>query len=260
MSLLAILLLALVQGLTEFLPISSSAHLILAGGILGEQQGLAFDVAAHAGTLLAVVFYFRRELAAFALATLRGHPARDRRLAGQLALATVPVVVAGWLLHDVIAADLRSARVIATTTIGFGLLLWLADRRRGDDRDEHGLSWPGALGVGLAQVLALVPGTSRSGITITAALFLGLSREAAARFSFLLAIPVLALAGTYEAWQVAGENTRIHWREFLLAAAFSGASAVACMHLFLRWVERVGMTPFVIYRLALGAVIFVLYW
>lgn len=260
MTLLTILLLALVQGLTEFLPVSSSAHLILVGRALGADQGLAFDVATHLGTLLAVVIYFRRELAGFARAAVGAESGRERRLLGLILLATLPAATAGLAFHDWIASSLRSPLVIAAATIGFGLLLWVSDRFRGETRNEHDLGWRGALGIGMAQALALVPGTSRSGITITAALFLGLSREAAARFSFLLAIPVLALAGSYEAWQVSQQNTVIHWREFVLAALFSGVSALGCIHLFLRWVERVGMTPFVLYRLALGAVLLVLYW
>lgn len=260
MSLILILLLALVQGLTEFLPVSSSAHLILAGDALGAGQDLAFDVAAHLGTLVAVVVYFRRELAGFAAAALRGGAPRERRLAGLIALATLPAAAAGFAFHDQIAVELRSARLIAATTVGFGVLLWVSDRFRSESRDEYALAWRGALGVGMAQALALVPGVSRSGITMTAALFLGLSRQAAARFSFLLAIPVLALAGAYEAWQVAGQETAIRWREFWLAALFAGISGYAVIGLFLRWIERVGMTPFVLYRLVLGCVLFVLYW
>lgn len=256
MSLILILVLALVQGLTEFLPISSSAHLILAGGVLGESdQGLAFDVAAHLGTLLAVCLYFRHELAGFLRAGITGRPVAERRLGLQILVATIPAAVVGWLFHDWIGTALREPRIIAGTTAGFGLLLGLADRMPKAVGDEHDLGWRGALTVGLAQVLALVPGVSRSGITITAALFLGASRQTAARFSFLLAIPVLALAGGYEAMQVGLGEAGIHWREFGLAFGLSAASALACIHLFLRFVDRVGMMPFVIYRLVLAAVL-----
>lgn len=256
MSLILILVLALVQGLTEFLPVSSSAHLILAGQALGENdQGLAFDVAAHLGTLLAVCLYFRRELAGFLRAGVTGRPAAERRLGLQILVATLPAAAVGWLFHDWIGTALRDPRIIAATTAGFGLLLGLADRAPKAVRDEHDLGWRGTMVVGLAQVLALVPGVSRSGITITAALFLGASRQAAARFSFLLAIPVLALAGGYEAMQVGLGEAEIRWREFGLAFGLSAVSALACIQLFLRFVERVGMMPFVIYRLLLAAVL-----
>lgn len=261
MSLALILLLAIVQGLTEFLPVSSSAHLILAGqAIGGSDQGLAFDVAAHLGSLLAVCLYFRRELGSFVRAGLASGPSRERTLALQILAATVPAAAVGWLLHDWIAGMLRDPMVIAAATAGFGLLLGIADRRPHRIADEHGLGWRGALTVGLAQVLALVPGTSRSGITITAALFMGASRQAAARFSFLLAIPLLALAGGYEALQVAQGDAPIQWREFGLSFIFSALSALACIHWFLRLVDRVGMMPFVIYRLALAAVLVVFFW
>lgn len=261
MSLIVILVLALVQGLTEFLPISSSAHLILAGRALGDgDQGLAFDVAAHLGTLLAVCVYFRRELAGFLRAGITGRPAAERRLGLQILAATVPAAALGWLFHDFIGTTLRDPRIIAATTAGFGLLLGLADRVPKRVGDEHDLGWRGALVVGLAQVLALIPGTSRSGVTITAALFLGASRQAAARFSFLLAIPLLALAGGYEMVQVSLEKTAIHWREFALAFALSAVSALACIHVFLRFVDRVGMMPFVVYRLLLAALLLAWYW
>lgn len=261
MSLIVIFVLALVQGLTEFLPISSSAHLILAGRALGDgDQGLAFDVAAHLGTLLAVCVYFRRELAGFLRAGITGRPAAERRLGLQILAATVPAAAVGWLFHDWIGDTLRDPRIIAATTAGFGLLLGLADRMPKRVGDEHDLGWRGVLFVGLAQVLALIPGTSRSGVTITAALFLGASRQAAARFSFLLAIPLLALAGGYEMVQVGLEKTTVHWREFALAFALSAASALACIHVFLRLVDRVGMMPFVIYRLLLAAVLLAWYW
>lgn len=261
MSIALILVLALVQGLTEFLPVSSSAHLILAGRLFGgTDQGLAFDVAAHLGSLLAVCIYFRRDLLRFASAALGRGEARERRLAAQILAATVPAAAAGWLLHDWIGETLRSPLVIAGATAVFALLLGLADRGKPRFHDEHDFGWRGVLMVGAAQVLALVPGTSRSGITITAALMLGASRQAAARLSFLLAIPLLALAGGYEAMQVGLGEAAIAWREFGLAFVLSAASALACIHLFLRFVDRVGMMPFVWYRLALAAVLFIVYW
>ena len=200
-------MLGLLQGLTEFLPISSSAHLILLPVLVGwPDQGLAFDVAVHVGTLAAVLAYFRRELLRMARSCLRalrtGAADADARLAGLIGIGTVPVVCVGLLLEGVGPLDatgaavlFRGAAVIASTTVGFALLLWWADRRGSRTRDESSLDWRDALLVGAAQVLALIPGTSRSGITITAALALGFDRKAAARYSFLLSIPVISAAG-----------------------------------------------------------------
>ncbi|MCG8612308.1 MAG: undecaprenyl-diphosphate phosphatase, partial [Pseudomonadales bacterium] len=192
--------LALIQGLSEFLPISSSAHLILPSQILGWQdQGLAFDVAVHVGSLLAVVLYFRQDVSQLFFAWLKSCPqlvtrpaaiAPDGKLAWMIILATIPAGLAGLVFKDFIEAELRSTMVIAVTTIGFGLLLGFSDRFARSDQGMTSLTWRAALIIGLSQALALLPGTSRSGITMTAALFLGLSRDTAARFSFLLSIPL----------------------------------------------------------------------
>ncbi|MGB5259888.1 MAG: undecaprenyl-diphosphate phosphatase [Gammaproteobacteria bacterium] len=254
------IILALVQGITEFLPISSSAHLILVPRLLGwTDQGLAFDVAVHVGTLSAVVFYFRAELARMTVAWLQSCAGRgmsgDARLAWLVVLGTVPVVLAGLLLHALIENELRSPLVIAVTTIGFGILLWLADRHGRHTRDTGSLGVRDAVLIGLAQALALVPGTSRSGITITAALALGLTRTDAARFSFLLSIPAILMAGGYEGWKLLNDTDPVQWVVILLGIAVSGVSAWLCIHFFLRLIERIGMWPFVLYRLLLGAVL-----
>ncbi len=260
MELVQIIVLALVQGLTEFLPVSSSAHLILVPVLTGwPDQGLAFDVAVHLGSLAAVVIYFRVELNRMALAwvhsiTRRRHTA-DSRLAWAVVVATVPAGVAGLLLDDVVAQWLRSPLVIAAATVGFGLLLGLADRRGGGGRSEHALGWGGVVLVGLAQALALVPGTSRSGITITAGLLLGLSRQGAARFSFLLSVPIILAAALLESVKLAEAAAPVDWTAFGLGIVLSAGAAYACIHWFLRLVERVGMMPFVIYRLLLGGVL-----
>ena len=186
MDILQIVILALVQGLTEFLPISSSAHLILVPVLTDwPDQGLAFDVAVHAGTLTAVVLYFRRELARMLvewLASFKGGLTPDARLAWAVLIGTIPVGLAGLIFKDVIETQLRSPMVIAVATIVFGLLLWYADSTGKRSKNEYGLLLRDVLIIGLAQALALIPGTSRSGITITAALMLGLNREADARF------------------------------------------------------------------------------
>ncbi|MBT8064142.1 MAG: undecaprenyl-diphosphate phosphatase [Gammaproteobacteria bacterium] len=260
MTLIQIIVLSLIQGLTEFLPVSSSAHLILGGKAFGWQdQGLVFDVATHLGTLLAVLVYFRRELSAMLLACTR--PVRDeagrrhRSLAVWLILASLPALAIGFLARDLVELYLRDVRVIAWTTIGFGLLLWVADAVGGTSRTLKQMKLSPALAIGLAQVLALIPGTSRSGVTITAGRFLGFEPDAAARFSFLLAIPVIAAAGGYGALRVALGDAPIDWIEFALAAGFAAVAGWVCIAAFLALLKRVGLMPFVIYRLALGALL-----
>ncbi|MEC9340356.1 MAG: undecaprenyl-diphosphate phosphatase [Pseudomonadota bacterium] len=263
--LLQIVVLAVVQGLTEFLPISSSAHLILVPVILGwPDQGLLFDVAVHIGTLSAVLWYFRRDLAPLWIGWRASIATRTMNAEGRLAwavlLGTVPVGLAGLLLGDWVEEYLRGPLVIAWATIGFGLLLWLADIANRGERSEHALRWQDVIVVGLAQALALVPGTSRSGITMTAALFAGLGREGAARFSFLLSIPVIALAGLFEAKDLVDAEVAVAPLKVLLAIALSAISAYLCIEAFMRLLQRLGMLPFVIYRLLLGAVLLVVFW
>ena len=262
---LQVILLALVQGITEFLPISSSAHLILVPHLLGWQdQGLAFDVAVHVGTLAAVVFYFRTELARMAVDWGRSCAGRgasaEARLAWLVILATIPVVLAGLFLHRLVEHELRAPLVIAFATIGFGVLLWLADRLGRQIRTTASLGVKDAILIGLAQVLALIPGTSRSGITMTAALALGLSRTDAARFSFLLSIPTILMAGGYESWQLLSHTGPVDWGAILLGTALAAISAWLSIHFFLRLIERIGMWPFVAYRLVLGMVLLWVFW
>lgn len=257
---LQLVALALVQGITEFLPVSSSAHLILVPVLTGwPDQGLAFDVAVHVGTLIAVVGYFRDEVVRLVrggIAPLAGRAAGpDGRLAWLIVLATIPVGLAGLAFGDVIETVLRAPAVIAWASIGFGVLLWLADRYGPRVRAEHTLGWRGALFVGFAQALALIPGTSRSGITMTAGLALGLDRQASARFAFLLAMPVIVLSGLLQTVELLEASTPVHWGALLMATALAAVSAVLCIHLFLQFIARVGMTPFVIYRIALGVVL-----
>ncbi len=261
MALWHIIALAVLQGLTEFLPISSSAHLILVPKLTGWQdQGLAFDVAVHVGTLLAVILYFRQELIAMSrdwIGSLRGRrQTAESRLAWGVLLGTIPVGLFGLLGKDFIEGELRSTTVIATTTIVFGLLLWWADSRHHRQRDEYQLSLRDIIIIGIAQAIALIPGTSRSGITITAGLLLGLTREAAARFSFLLSIPVIVLAGGLETIKLIADPNPMAWQELILGAAISGITAYLCIHFFLRLLRHAGMLPFVIYRLFLGAILF----
>ncbi len=264
MDLLQIIVLALLQGLTEFLPISSSAHLILVPVMTDWQdQGLSFDIAVHVGTLLAVVWYFRKELlrmtAAWWLALRNGRQTDDSRLAWAVIWGTVPVGLAGLFGKPFIETYLRSPLVIAAATVLFGLLLWLAYAKGMRRRDEYSLGWQDVLIIGAAQMLALIPGTSRSGITITAGLMRGLTGAASARFSFLLSIPVIALAGLLQAKDLLVTPDALDWHSLVFGTLISALSAYVCIHAFLRFLDRVGMLPFVVYRLILGAILFIVF-
>ncbi|MCF2950035.1 undecaprenyl-diphosphate phosphatase [Paraglaciecola aquimarina] len=260
MTLFEIIILAIIQGLTEFLPISSSAHLILPAEVLGwNNQGMAFDVAVHLGSLLAVMIYFRQDIWRLTLAWLSkglsSKQSQDSKLAWWVILATIPAVLFGFLFKDLIEEYGRSALVIATTTIVFGLLLWYADKKATLAKNITHITWKNALVIGLAQAVAIIPGTSRSGITMTAGLFLGLDRESAARFSFLLSIPVILGAGTLATFDLLKVSEAVDWNALLFGAVFSFVSAYACIYLFLAWISKIGMLPFVIYRLALGTLL-----
>jgi undecaprenyl-diphosphatase len=256
-----VVVLAVLQGLTEFLPISSSAHLILLPVLTDwPDQGLAFDVAVHVGTLVAVIGYFRHDLMRMLRDWLRSLSARrtvgESRLVWYLLVGTVPVGAAGLVLVALDDEMLRSTLVIATATVLFAVLLWWTDFYMRGERRESDLRWRDVLIIGAAQALALIPGTSRSGVVITAGLALGMSRESAARFSFLLSIPVIALAGgakTMDAWL---GDAPVAWDAMLVGTLLSALCAYACIHWFLKLVERVGVLPFVIYRFLLGAALF----
>ncbi len=257
MDLIQIMVLSLVQGISEFLPISSSAHLILVPVLTQWQdQGLAFDVAVHVGTLLAVVFYFRQDIGRMLLAWIDSLKTRqlspDARVAWGVLLGTIPVGLVGLLFKDFIEVYLRSPLVIAATTTIFGLLLLLGDRLGKHWRGIYELRGMDILLIGLSQALALIPGTSRSGITITAALLLGFTREAAARFSFLLSIPVITLAGGLLVKDLLESNLAVDGLALALGVIFSAISAFICIHYFLQFLNRFGMLPYVIYRLLLG--------
>ncbi|MDN6180235.1 MAG: undecaprenyl-diphosphate phosphatase [Halomonas subglaciescola] len=254
---LQVIVLAVVQGFTEFLPVSSSAHLILVPALTTWQdQGLAFDVALHMGSLLAVVTYFRREIFTMlqsSFKVLRGQGIDgEARLALGVALATLPVCIVGLIFRDVIEQHMRSTLIIGVALIGFGLLLGYADWTRKGTRDEYQLRGRDIALIGCAQALALIPGTSRSGITITAALMVGMSRAAAARFSFLLSIPVTVLAGGMEIITLSRQAAPIEWSTLLTGTALAGVSAYLCIHFFLAFIARLGMQPFVLYRIVLG--------
>lgn len=255
-----VVVLAVLQGFTEFLPISSSAHLILLPLLVAwPDQGLAFDVAVHVGTLLAVLAYFRRDLMRMCRDWLRSlavrHRVGDSPWVWYLLVGTVPVGLCGLVLNTVGTQGLRSASVIASTTIFFALLLWWSDRFNRGTRGDDQIGWRDVLIIGAAQALALIPGTSRAGITITAGLALGLKRESAARFSFLLSIPVVALAGLLKALEAWSSQVPVAWGAMFAGTMISFVCAYATIHVFLMLVERVGLTPFVVYRLVLGVVL-----
>jgi undecaprenyl-diphosphatase len=261
MSLGYLVLLAVVQGVTEFLPISSSAHLILLPRLLAAaDQGLRFDVAANTGTFLAVILYYRGEVARMTAAVLTREPelAPERRLAWQIAVASVPVLLCGFLFRDLIATLARNPLVIAVTAIVFGLLLGAADRYGRRLRSTGELTWTDAGLIGAAQALALVPGTSRSGVTMTAGIALHLRREEAARFSFLLTMPVGAAAALYEGLGLIreGASPGMLW-QLAVVVAVSAVVGVAVIHFLLHFLRRRGMLGFVVYRVLLGLTILI---
>ena len=255
MTLIQIIVLSLIQGLTEFLPVSSSAHLILGSKVFSwPDQGLVFDVATHLGTLLAVLVYFRndlREMLASWFVPGKGNEG-SRKLGLILVVASIPAIVAGGLLHGWVESSLRDVRVVAVSTIGFGLLLWWADARFAHKKQLAEINLKSGLLIGLAQMLALVPGTSRSGITITMGRMLGFNADSAARFSFLLSIPIIAAAGAYGVLRMLMHDASIDWLQFGLAVLLSALAGWLCIAAFLALLQRVGLFPFVIYRLALG--------
>ncbi len=256
--------LAVLQGATEFLPISSSGHLILPSLLFAwNDQGLTFDVAVHVGTLFAVLIYFRHDLQRlfFALITglLRREHSEDSKLASMLLAATIPAGVSGLLFASQVELYGRSLMLIGVTSIGFGLLLFMSDRIGNKQRTLSDMDWKTALLIGLSQVLALIPGTSRSGVTMTAALFCNLDRAAAARFSFLLAIPIITASGLLRGIELLAAGTEsVEWIVLLYAIFISAVVAYLCIHTFLRLIERIGFLPFVIYRVLLGIALILL--
>ncbi len=257
---LQIVVLAVVQGLTEFLPISSSGHLVLVPAAFGwTDQGLAFDVAVHFGSLSAVCVFFRRDLAALlrgaAQMATRQAATLESRMALGIGLGTVPAALAGLSFGGWIEANLRDPSVIVMTLAGYAVLMLLADRLGRKSRTVADIRVADAVLIGCAQALALVPGTSRSGVTMTAAMSLGFTRQDAARFSFILAVPVILLATGYELLGLLGADTPVPWAELGTAALISGIVAYLSIEFFMRFVSRIGLLPFAIYRLVLAAII-----
>ena len=255
MTFIHLAILAAIQGVTEFLPVSSSGHLVLVPAVTGwPDQGLLIDVAVHVGTLMAVVVYLWPHLRRMLQLSPDGS-GDGRRLLGQTALATAPVLVAGGLVFFYAGSVLRSAEIVGWATLVFGVLLYLADRYAGTSRQLVDMTWGRAFLIGLAQILALVPGSSRAGVTITAGRLLGFERADAARFSMLLAIPAIVAAGGAGAWKLWSLGAPQLAGEALVAAAIAFVTALVAIRLMMNWIRRSSFTPFVIYRLALGGAI-----
>jgi undecaprenyl-diphosphatase len=253
-------ILALLQGFTEFLPISSSAHLILMPVIAGwDDQGLAFDVAVHVGTLTAVVLYYREQLrmmVADFVESVRGRQATsDSRMVWYLVFGTIPVGLFGIAMPAAIENALRSPLVIAAATILFAFLLWWADKNGRESVEDSALNWKLALLIGFFQAVALIPGTSRSGITISAGLLLGFRREFAARFSFLLSIPAIALAGMLKTVELIQSASSVAWSAVVIGIGVSAVTAYLTIGWFIALLRRIGLFPFVVYRFLLGVVL-----
>ena len=257
------------QGLTEFLPISSSGHLLLVPFFLGWDDAfinsLAFSVMLHLGTLAALLVYFRADwlrivpagFAAIRDRTFAGDP--DRRLAWLLVAATIPAAIAGFVFNDAIETVVREPALVAVTLVMGGIILWLADRLGRSDRQIDDVTFPIATGIGAAQALALIPGISRSGISISAARFAGLDRENAARFSFLMATPITAGAIVFEVRRlVSGElGVDVEVLPLVVGMLTSFAAGVFAISILLRYLRTHSLTIFVIYRFVLAALVLV---
>jgi undecaprenyl-diphosphatase len=263
------LVMGIVQGLTEFLPVSSSGHLIIVPALLGWTDpfinSLEFSVMLHIGTLVALLIYFRSDwlrLVPAGLAAIRDRSLRDdpnRRLAWLIAAATIPAIVAGALFNDIIENNVRQIGLVALMLVVGGAILWLAERNGRQSRSIAGLTFPAAFGIGAAQAIALVPGISRSGISISAGLFAGLDRESAARFSFLMATPVTALAAAYEARKLLSGETglAIAITPLIVGMVASLIAGLFAIGVLLRFVRSHPTDVFVAYRVLLAAVVIV---
>lgn len=260
MTLLTIVLLAIIQGITEFLPISSSGHLALFPHIAGESdQGQLIDIAAHVGTLFAVLLYFQRDIVGITRDVLT-FPKNGRTahtdLFKLLLIASIPVIIAGFILNALDYQDsVRNPLVIGWTTLIFGIVLYIADAKNPTTQKVADSGIKGSLFIGLMQILALIPGVSRSGITMTAARFINIERQDAARFSMLLSIP--AILGSAVLGLASEETTIIPWRDILLVAGLSFVAALIAIRFLMKWLEKATFTPFAIYRVILGIILLV---
>ncbi|MGY5883192.1 undecaprenyl-diphosphate phosphatase [Modestobacter lacusdianchii] len=259
--------LGLVQGLTEFLPISSSAHLRVVGEAFGWQDpGAAFTAITQIGTEAAVLLYFRKDIARIVVAWCQSLVGRrkgdpDARMGWLIIVGTLPIVVLGLLFQDSIETTLRDLRIVAVALIVFSLILFWADRIGSKQRQLQDLTVGHGIAFGFAQAMALIPGVSRSGGTITAGLFLGYSRAAAARYSFLLAVPAVLGSGFFQAYEALSGDTEgraIAWGPTVLATVIAFGVGLTVIAWLLQYLDRGSFTPFVVYRIALGLLVLAL--
>jgi len=254
-------ILAVIQGLTEFLPVSSSGHLALVPHVLGwPDQGSVIDIAVHAGTLGAVMVYSWRDIGRMLsglLQALKGRDSAGLDLFSLIILASLPVVAAGYFASQYLGDTLRTIEVIAWSTIGFGVVLGIADRVGMTIRRLEHMSYAAALFIGLAQVLALIPGASRSGVTMTAARMIGFERADAARFSLLLSIPAILGAATLAGLKIHQTGDLALGFDAAVAAGLAFLAALISISVMMAWLRHAGFMPFVIYRLLLGGALLV---
>ena len=243
------LVLALIQGITEYLPISSSAHLILVSKIMQwPDQGLVMDIAAHGGSLIAVMWYFKKEI-------IKLFQGQNWNLFNQLALASIPLALIGYLFADSIEQNLRSPMVIALASIIFGVFLYISDKIQHKKPNQEKIGTKAAIIIGLSQALALIPGASRSGVTMTAAMSMGFDRTKAARFSFLLAIPALLMTTAYGGLKLYKEPSEYNLLGVFTVLIVSFLASLLSIKLFLRLINKISIAAFMWYRLALGLLI-----
>ncbi|MCP4394244.1 MAG: undecaprenyl-diphosphate phosphatase [Alphaproteobacteria bacterium] len=262
MPILNVIVLSLIQGVTEFLPISSSAHLILVPFFTSwEDQGLLMDVAMHVGTLFAVLLYFRNDIAQVikeAFNNKGNSEAKNEKNIGNknllfyIVIATIPVLVFGLFVSKYVGDAMRGIEIIGWTSILYGVLLFVVDKRSSKDKEIADISLKDAVVLGFAQALALVPGTSRSGITMTAARAMGVNRKDAAKFSMFMAVPTIMAAGAYEGLKLYKLGDFALTQDALIACVLSFVSAFAVVHLLMKWLEKFSFAPFVFYRVILG--------
>ena len=250
------ILLAFIQGLTEFLPISSSAHLILLSEFMGSNQNLFYDVSLHLGTLMAVCIYFRSDLIEMVNSIIKYKSLFKNLLLRQLFISCIPTLFLGFILVDLIDGYLRTSTVIATTTIFFGFILFLATFNKSHKTHIEEITFRDALIIGFAQSLALIPGTSRSGITISAGLLLGLDSKTASKFSFLMAVPTIGAIASYQLLSTDVEFLIQYFQINLIGLIVSFVIAYATIDFFIRFINRIGFLPFILYRIVLGILLF----
>jgi len=262
-----VIVLAIIQAVTEFLPISSSAHLELAPWLFGwKDPGLTFDVALHVGTLVAILIYFFKDwvqIVGQGVGLNIGNDPelkRNRGLLWLLAAASIPIGVAGYLFNKQAESTWRNPYVIGSMLIVVGIVMWIADRSAAGKKEIGNVSWGDGMWTGIAQALAVVPGTSRSGITITAGLFRGMTRETAARFSFLLSAPAIAAAALKKFWDIhkSGGIPADMKVPFVLGIALSGILGAVVIAVFLKYLRRNSLMPFVYYRIVFGIIVIAL--